>query len=151
MKTIKLRGSGITLVDDEDYEYLNQWKWSLHKVNKKYYYAERYFNHKTIPMHKYLMKTPKGMVVDHIDHNGLNNQKSNLRNCTSKENFLNRKASSATGYLGVYKNGNKFIAQKIINGKVKHLGCFDDPKKAALEYDKKAREISGEFANLNFK
>lgn len=151
MKEIKLRKNGSVLVDDEDFEWLNQWKWSLHKINKKYFYAERYSNHKTIPMHIFIMKTPKGMVVDHIDHNGLNNQKSNLRNCTIKENFLNRKPSSATGYLGVYKNGNKFIAQKIINGKVKHLGYFNDPKLAALEYDKKAKEISGKFANLNFK
>jgi hypothetical protein len=151
MKEIKLRGGNVALVDDEDFEYLNKFKWSLHRTNKKYFYAERYVNLKTLSMHKFIMKTPKGMVVDHIDHNGLNNQKINLRNCLLQQNFLNRKASSSTGYLGVYKSGKKYIAQKIINGKVKHLGTFSDPKRAALEYDKMAKKINGEFANLNFK
>ena len=151
MKKIKLTKGFNTLIDNEDFDYLNQWKWSAHIINKKYIYAERYENGKTIMLHNFLMKTPKGLVVDHIDHNGLNNQRSNLRNCTLKQNFLNRNPSSSTGYLGVYKNGKKFVAQKIINGKVKHLGRFSNPKDAALAYDEKAKEINGEFTNLNFK
>jgi len=93
MKKIKMHNADcFALIDDEDYEYLNQFKWS---INSRGYVTrtERREGRRytTTQMHREIMNTPKGLVVDHWDHNGLNNQKSNLRNCTYKENSQNSK------------------------------------------------------------
>lgn len=78
MKKIKLTQDKTALVDDDDYEYLSQWKWSLQRGYNKYYSA-RYFDGKYIYMHRLIISAKKGEYVDHIDNNGLNNQKLNLR------------------------------------------------------------------------
>src|SRR3990167_10308366 len=111
MKEIKLTQGKITLVDDEDFEYINQWKWHVIKNKKQtHFYAQRSENGKSIRMHRVIMKTPHNKDVDHIDHNGLNNQKNNLRNCTTQENIRNRTSYGKSSYLGVsthlakYKN-----------------------------------------------
>jgi hypothetical protein len=95
MKEIKLSRGKVALVDDEDFDYLNQWKWTAHK-KKLTYYAVKYGNMKNgiqqhKRMHRIIMKTPDDMFVDHIDHNGLNNQKANLRNCYKWQNQRNSK------------------------------------------------------------
>ena len=114
MKEIKLNHGYVTLVDDEDFEYLNQWKWQLNKTGNCIY-VDRITTtnkiRKVIKMHRLIMNTPKDMQVDHIDHNGLNNQKNNLRNCSVAQNRMNRKPSGTTKYLGVrYNYRNKIIA-----------------------------------------
>lgn len=172
MKTINLTQGQVALVDDEDYEYLNQWKWCAHKDGNTYY-AERSQRHNGkdvfYKMHRVIMNTEKGMVVDHKDHNGLNNQKDNLRNCTHSENSKNRlsKTGSASKYLGVsletknqiyisrvtglakkYTNSYYTVAINI-DGKLKHIGTFKDEKKAALKYNEVALKHHGEFARLN--
>jgi UDP-N-acetylglucosamine pyrophosphorylase len=88
MKEIQLIPEGVSLVDDEDFEYLNQFKWYNH-YNIAYRTIRENNMSKLIGMHREIMKTPKGLEVDHWDHNTLNNQKSNLRNCTHKENCQN--------------------------------------------------------------
>jgi hypothetical protein len=104
MKEIKLTQGKVALIDDEDYEYFNQWNWFAHKDHHTYY-AGRSINvqghQKQLWMHRELLDTPQGRQVDHIDHNGLNNQKSNLRNCTFSQNMVNKTTCSKTGYLGV--------------------------------------------------
>lgn len=94
MKEIKLTQGKVVLVDDEDYEYLNQFKWYALK-NHRTYYAQRVIQNnyikRTLKMHRVIMDTPCGLEVDHIDGDGLNNQKCNLRNCTFAENRKNRK------------------------------------------------------------
>lgn len=152
MKEIKLTQGYVALVDDEDYEFLNQWKWYVNK-NTIHRYAMRTVNIKRhfvkIMMHRLIMQTPVGMDVDHIDHNGLNNQKSNLRNCTHAQNGMNRTACGKTGYLGVRHAGEKYAAAIKVHGKQVHLGTFNTLKEAADAYDEAAMKYHGEYANLN--
>ena len=100
------------------------------------------------------MNAPKGMVVDHIDGNGLNNRKSNLRICTKAQNVHNSRPRTNTSskYKGVFWNkANKKWSATIHKGdKWTYIGGFDDEKEAARAYDRKAAEFFGEFAYLNF-
>ena len=98
------------------------------------------------------MNTPDELDVDHIDHDGLNNQRTNLRNCKHRENCANRRPYGRTKYLGVYYQQRKFgkerIFAKLRKGEIRyHLGYFDT-EEAALAYDKKAKEVSGSLQTL---
>ena len=160
MKTINLTQGQVALVDDDDYDYLNQWKWRV--VKSAYidnYYVIRWSpmiknKRHQIYMHRFIMDTPKDMQVDHIDHNGLNNQKCNLRNCSIHENQCNKRASrkSTSKYIGVSFNKNRklFEVQISNHGKKKTLGFFKTEEQAAIIYDIAAKTYHGEFANLNF-
>ena len=153
MKKIQLANNkGVALVDDEDYDMLMQYKWHL-SVNI-YAEANIKINNKwtTKRMHKFLINTPNKMEVDHIDGNGLNNQKSNLRIVTTSQNQMNRKKQNGSSiYKGVYfdNNANKWCAQIYVNKKRIYLGLFINEKDAAIVYNEKAKELFGEFANLN--
>lgn len=152
MKEIKLSQGKVALVDDEDYEYLNQWEWHAAK-NGNTYYAGRYFKingkQTLIKMHRLIANTPDGLIVDHIDHNGLNNQKSNLRNCTPQENCFNSIAWGISKYKGVRKSGNKFRSSIYVNNKEIYLGVFDREEDAAIAYNEAVKKYRGEFANIN--
>lgn len=149
MKEIKLTQGQVALVDDEDYEWLNQWKWYCRK-NHKVCYASRGLkeNNRNISMHRLIMGDPDKLIVDHIDHNGLNNQKSNLRVCTHSESMMNRRSWGNAGYLGVHIC---ISAQIKTRDKLVRLGTFKTIEDAAKAYDKAAKKYFGEFANLNFK
>lgn len=150
MKEIKLTQGKVALVDDGDFNYLNQFTWYVHKQRTGSHYAYNNIKRKNIAisMHRLIMDTPPSMDVDHIDGNGLNNQKNNLRNCTRSQNNANRKPIGK--YKGVSYPG-KYIRAKInIDRKSIHIGYYKTDKLAALAYDKKARELYGEFAYLNF-
>lgn len=103
-------------------------------------------------MHRLIMNTPIGLTVDHIDHDGLNNQKTNLRNCTMKENSMNKSKNKgfSTKYKGVYVFRNKFAVNIRVDDKIIFLGVFDNAVDGAREYDKAAIKYFGEFAHLNF-
>jgi len=117
-------------------------------------YARGTVNGKRVKMHRYLMNFPRGLVIDHIDGNGLNNCKANLRLCTQAENARNVPARPGTTskYKGVHKikESNTWRAAISVNHKRKHLGVFDDEIEAAKAYDSVARKYHGEFAYLNF-
>lgn len=156
MKEIKLTQGKVALVDDEDYERLNQFKWCA-VFDRNTFYAVRAKKRsegkdRMIKMHWDILGL-KG--VDHIDHNGLNCQKSNLRKCTHQQNMMNRTANknSTSKYKGVsfVSSRNKWLASISTHGKAINLGRHDNEKDAALAYDKKAIELFGEFAYLNFK
>jgi hypothetical protein len=149
MKEIQLTKGKSVMVDDEDYEWLNQWKWHYHNG-----YATRKPVSGRVFMHRSIMHTPKGMQTDHINGNKLDNQKSNLRVCTSQQNKLNKpkRLDNTSGYKGVTwrKDKNMWQSQIMFNGKRQYIGYFDDLEVSARAYDKKALELFGEFAWLNF-
>ncbi len=157
-KEIQLTQGQIAIVDDEDYEYLSQWKWCAHYDPKsKVYYAIRSSSRflgkrNVIRMHRLVMGNPENLEIDHIDANGLNNQKNNLRACTHVQNIQNRKKykNSANKYKGVKSNYHKWMGRITSGGEQIYLGNFNTPEEAARAYDKKAIELFGEFANLNF-
>lgn len=156
MREIPLKHGKVALVDDEDYSLLSCWTWMAYKGYNTWY-AKRETprpERKTIAMHVHIMKPPKGMRVDHIDGNGLNNQRHNLRVCTNAQNIQNSRKSKAnvTGYRGVCwnKEVKKYHAQLTFNYERIHIGYFSDPAEAAHAYDKVAKERFGEFAVLNF-
>ena len=157
MKEIQLTQGKVALVDDEDFEYLNQWKWFANNM-KGNFYAVRAITvskckQKSISMHRLIMKPEKENVIDHLDGNSLNNQKNNLRICTHAENMRNSKiySNNTSGFKGVYwhKQTAKWMAYIRINNKQLHLGLFIDPKEAARAYNAAAIKHHGEFANLN--
>lgn len=110
-----------------------------------------------IRMHRVLIGClDKSLVVDHINHDGLDNRKNNLRSCTPSQNSKNRlpDKNGKSKYLGVAfkkKVTDRWIASIYINGKNKNLGTYDTQEEAAIAYDKMAKIVHGEFANLNFK
>lgn len=155
MKKIPLPKGEFALVDDEDYEFLMQWKWHFHSG-----YAARWTSTKgkikirAVFMHREVAKTPAGKMTDHINLEKLDNRKSNLRICTHSQNQLNRlaKKSNPSGYKGIYwnKRNEKWHAQASADGKQVHIGYFDDFVEAAKKYDEFSRKHHGEFAKPNF-
>lgn len=147
MKEIKASRGAIFLVDDEDFEYLNQFSWTLNSCN----YAGRYSDGRFITMHRLIMGNPKGKQVDHIDGNRFNNQRSNLRICTQSQNCMNRKATTkgSSGFRGVHKTKYSYQARIEVSGKKMNLGHFKEPMEAAIAYNKAAVKYHGEFAVLN--
>lgn len=158
MEQIPLTKGKFALVDDEDFEWLNQWKWhTLLKKNGKCYAARTAtsMNVKTyVLMHREILKTPAGMLTDHKDGNGLNNQRDNIRVCTNLQNCMNKRARGGIShYKGVFlvRTTKKWIAQIGMNNKAYHLGTFDTQEEAARAYDAAARIYFKEFARPNFK
>jgi len=159
MKEIILTQGKVTQVDDEDYEYLIQWKWCAHKNNKNSntFYCLRNNKilknkYKTYLMHRDILERMLGHnnfeMVDHIDGDGLNNQRSNLRPATRQQNSCNKKAIR-NKYKGVYIFRNYYMSNITYNKKNIHLGQFNTQEAAAEAYNKKAIELFGEYAKLN--
>lgn len=156
VKELPLTKGYVAIVDDEDYEFVSQWKWSA-KVQKNTVYAFRKYRKDgkqiTISLHRQLMGNPPGMEVDHIDRDGLNNRRINLRLATHQQNAYNATPQkNRSGYRGVtwYKPYKKWVVVLMKDGKKHHVGYFDNPEDGGRAYDKAARELHGEFATLNF-
>jgi len=155
MKRITLN-KGFSLVDDEDYEYLNQFNWQLHEG-----YARRncLIAGKITPiyMHREILKLEKGskFIADHVNRNKLDNRQKNLRICTRRQNVGNAKiwSTNTSGHRGVIKNSNKkrniWTATICPNNKKVFLGNFDKIEDAALAYNDAAFKLFGKFAKLN--
>lgn len=154
MKRIPLTQGKFALVDDGDFEWLNQRKWCVAKWRYKYY-AIRSVD--CYPMHRILLGLKKydGHETDHINGNGLDNRRSNIRVCTPAENRRNVKKylKSSSQYKGVYysQKDRNWYARIQVNGKKIHLGKQPNEITAAQIYDNAARKYFGEFANTNFK
>lgn len=153
MKEIELTQGQVAIVDDDDYEYLSQWKWfaKFRKNSKKFVAETSEGRNVHILMHRMIMKPQREEQVDHKNLDTLDNRKENLRVCNSSQNNANRKAYSKTSYKGVYKTSSrKYQAVVVNNHKRYYLGLYGTAKQAAKAYDKKAIELHGEFARLNF-
>lgn len=148
------------LVDGKDYERLNRYKWYAYKAKNTYYAGRNEYkkvvpNRKQIiiPMHRDILglKTGDGKYTDHINHCGLDNREYNIRICTNQQNCQNQKISNHTSkYKGVSWHKQKWQAQICYSRKCIYLGLFNNEIEAAKIYDKKAKELFGEFANCNF-
>ena len=148
----------VALVDDEDYEYLNQWNWSGEK-HRNTFYAHRVDTtgekNIKIKMHRLLAGvTDSRILVDHKDGNGLNNCKHNIRACNASQNSMNRKVytkKKSSKYKGVHyrEKGDFWIASIGARENRHYLGCFEFEKDAAIAYNKAAEKLYGEFANSN--
>ena len=132
MKTIILTQGKIALVDDEDYEILNQYKWHANKIGNTYYALRNY----NVYMHREITKPTEGMETDHIDRNGLNNQKSNLRIVTKRGNALNKSVKKTSRFPGVHWINRKkpWRATIRLNGIKTHLDVFETEEEAHEAY-----------------
>lgn len=158
MKQIELTQGKVALVDDEDYETLNQFNWYAHKQKSGgRFYAVRKITingkQKTISMHRFLLDAlDSKLETDHIDKNGLNNQKANLRLCSVSDNQKNKCSRGTSKYIGVHynKRSKKWMSEINVDGKRIKLGSFLNEKDAAIARDKVAKETKNEFYTLNF-
>ena len=159
MKLIKLTRGLFAQVDDEDYEYLNQFNWYAAKGhNTPYAMRTTFVNGKRtqLGMHRQIMEMAgKGMVVDHKDLDGLNNQKYNLRICTQSQNTINSKKNNKqktfSKYKGVTRRKDRgtWKAHIGVNNKRIELGNYKNEVDAAKAYNEGAKKYHGEFAYLN--
>lgn len=164
MKLIPLTQGQFAKVDDEDFERLSKLKWYAVKAPHTYY-ARTTLNGKNVTMHRYILGLEEydSMEGDHEDHDGLNNQKYNLRKSTRTQNSKNRRAYGTSKYLGVckgptmtkkgkvYDYSHLWFATISLKGRNKKIGQYLTEEEAARAYDAKAKELHGDFANLNFK
>ena len=164
MKEIPLTRGLIALVDDDDCEWLSQWQWHCGTYNGHHtYYAARRkrgvgtIGRSTIFMHREILlrhgaNYGNKSVTDHINGNGLDNRKINLRLCQGGENQMNmRSRGGASKYKGVLfrKDRNKWIASISVRGRRIHLGTFNNEESSARAYDLAAIKYFGEFAKTN--
>ena len=137
-------------VDKEDYPDLIGYNWTVLRGDRSLYAVRRRKNGKVVLMHRELMKPGRGMVVDHINHRGLDNRRFNLRVCSSRQNSMNRrgKLGSRSKYKGL--SWMRDLKKWSVKIQGRFVGCFEDETEAARAYDAAAREVFGEYACLNF-
>ncbi len=152
MKIIRLTQNQQTMVDDDVYEILNQFKWhAMYSKSTKTYYARRSViiskgNYTTERLHWYIVGKPiKEYCIDHINGNSLDNRYCNLRIVTNRENQQNRKSHRNGRLVGCYyhKRDKKWISQIVLNGKQKCLGYFNTELEAHNRYKKELVKIRG--------
>lgn len=146
------------VIDKEDFILVSKHSWQLKKDggNK---YAKTTINIKgekaNLKMHRVILGiTDPSILIDHINHNGLDNRKVNLRessHLTNSHNTIARKGTSRFKGVCKPKGSDKWISYITINKKRKHLGSFSSEEKAAMAYDVMAKKHFGEYSNLNFK
>jgi hypothetical protein len=154
MNNIPLTKGFFAIIDDDDYEELSKHRWYC----STYGYAVRSVSkfagrRDLIYMHIQLLGREKGLEIDHINGNSLDNRRCNLRRVTHQQNVHNSKPQfgGSSTYKGVYwHNGaKKWVSRIQCNGKLKHIGCFTSEKEAAKAYNYVARACFGEYARLN--
>jgi len=145
----KKYGTKRVLLDDEDFALVSNYTWCVTN-GRGTFYSHTKIKDKTVYMHRLILGlTDPKIPCDHIDHNGLNNQRNNIRACTQSQNLCNRSPNKngSSKYLGVSWDKEHRKWKVLIHNKF--LGRFNLETDAAKAYNKAAKEIHGEFANLN--
>ena len=150
MKKISLNNEdNCALVDDVDYAWISKFTWHLAYDSR---YSLSYAACGQGLMHRIILNPPPDKHIDHIDKNGLNNRRSNLRLCTISQNQMNRKTTQGTSrYKGVYwdSHHSQWRAEIVYKTKRHRIGYFISENKAALAYNERARALHRNFASLN--
>ena len=161
-RRIPLTQGKFAIVDPEDYERLAKYKWFAVGYERSFYAMRMVkakagrVKQKSVRMHRAVLDVPEGKFIDHINHNGLDNRKANLRIVTRGENSWNKRkqrGNYSSQYKGVtwLKRSGKWQARIVCKGTSIFIGQFDDEKAAARAYDARAAELFGEYAALNFR
>ncbi len=142
-----------TLIDDEDYDRVVKYKWHLSKRNNLKYAVSSRGTNNYIKLHRLILDAKENQLIDHINGNGLDNRKENLRFCSSVQNQMNTKIrkDNTSGHRGVMwnKRDKKWRAVIRINKKQTLIGKSYSKLEAIKMYDKKAKELYGEFVRQN--
>ncbi len=146
-----------TILDPQDYYLFGDLKWTI-SGNSKRFYATRFLKiapgkTKTLRLHREIMNAPKGLLVDHINSDTLDNRRANLRLATHSQNSCNRriKSKGSSRFRGVqFRKNRGWVAVTYKNKKMIWLGTFDSEIDAARAYDRAAIKYHKEFARLNF-
>lgn len=155
MKTIELSGGLLAIVDDQDFERVSKYHWCADRQRHTTYALG--FDHidgkrKRIMMHRFIIGPPAGTKVDHLDGNGLNNIRDNLRLASNSQNCWNSvkpRSGVTSKYKGVSRSRGGYQVAIKFKGTKYHLGRFRNEDEAGLAYNIKAKELFGEFAKLN--
>lgn len=148
---IPLTKRKFAIVDKADYDRLIKYKWFVMDGREGKFYAGRKEGYRIVPMHRDIMRPPPGRVVHHINANGLDNRRCNLKICMAEENQRYRQLGvTASGFVGVYPYGRRWRAVVQREGEVLYEEVFDDKIEAAQARDNIAAEFFGDSARVNF-
>lgn len=161
MKEIHLTQNKTTLIDDEDYQLVSQFKWRTlgytTQFGKTFYAITTIIKHNkrtTILMHRLILNAKSHEIIDHADLDGLNNQRYNIRKCSNSQNNMNSRSRKGTSsqFKGIswHKRNRKWQAAIKLYGKQYYLGLFNSEIEAARKFDEFATQLYGKFARLNF-
>ena len=149
MKEILLPQNKVAIIDDEDYELVSQYKWYPRKSGRNFYAGTNI----PLRLHTLIMGKKQGFEIDHINHDGLDNRRCNLRHVTRSQNRHNCRSRLNTSsiYKGVcwHKRDKRWVAAITDNRIRYHLGSYTSEQEAALVYNKEAIKRFGEFAYIN--
>jgi predicted RNA methylase len=139
------------MIDEEDVGKVDKGYVCINKTPRGYFMVEFVIGFKRYKLSRLIMNPPKGMVVDHRDHNTLNNCRSNLRICTPSQNQQNSvgRRYRKCKYKGMIQQGNCFQVRIQVEGKKINLGLFLTQEEAAIVYNIAAKKYFGEYAYLN--
>lgn len=152
MKKIKLTKGYFAIVDDQDFDQLNQYKWQVN-FGSSCPRAQGLVNKKRILMHRLILNPPSNLGIDHINRNSLDNRRCNLRLATQTQNngnMISKKHSSRFKGVSWVRRDKKWEARGKQHNKTIHLGLYNSEEEAAKTYDAWAKQYFGEFARLNF-
>jgi hypothetical protein len=141
------------LIDKDDYELVKNYSWNCYGGYARTFFKKNGGKLKSISMHRLILNKPNNTNIDHINGNGLDNRRSNLRLASVQQNGCNRKVGSnnTSSYKGVifHKRDKKYQSSIKYKGKRSYLGYYNNAEDAAKAYDEAAKKLFGEFARLN--